>query len=175
MIINGVNKLEIEKLSKTYTVRRLVEEDIEDIYNLCLSNPLYFKHCPPMVTKESIVDDMNALPKSVSIDDKYYIGFYDGCSLIAICDLIMNYPEKDVAFIGLFMVDAKVSGKGIGTKIIVEMIDHFKKIGYKKIRLAWVKSNEQSEHFWLKNGFIVIKESDSVALGQRLVVAEKEL
>ncbi len=175
MIINGVNKLEIEKLSKIYTVRRLVWEDIDDIYNLCLSNPLYFKHCPPMVTKESIVDDMNALPKSVSIDDKYYIGFYDGCSLIAICDLIMNYPEKDVAFIGLFMVDANVQNKGVGSMIFKQMSDYFVSIGIKKIRLAWVKSNEQSEHFWLKNGFIVIKENDSVALGQRLVVAEKEL
>ena len=167
--------LEIEKLSKTYTVRRLVEEDIDDIYNLSLSNPLYFKHCPPMVTKESIASDMKALPKSVSVDDKYYIGFYDDSDLIAICDLIMNYPKKDVAFIGLFMVDANVQKKGVGSMIFKQMSDHFASIGIKKIKLAWVKSNEQSEHFWLKNGFVVIKESDSVALGQRLVVAEKEL
>ncbi len=116
--------LEIGKLSKTYKVRRLVEDDIEDIYQLSLSNPLYFKHCPPMVTKEGIVSDMKALPKSVSIDDKYYIGFYDDSKLIAICDLIMNYPEKDIAFIGLFMVDAKDSCKGIGTMIISELTDH---------------------------------------------------
>lgn len=46
------------------------------------------------MTKESILDDMEALPPGKSREDKYYVGFFGGGSLAAIVDLILGYPEK---------------------------------------------------------------------------------
>ena len=36
---------------------------------------------------------------------------------------------------------------------IYTIIEYFKILGYKEIRLGYVSGNKQSEHFWLKNGF----------------------
>ena len=54
-------------------------------------NPLYFQYCPPMATHKSILDDMKALPPRTTYDDKYYMGFYEGDSLVAVMDLILRF------------------------------------------------------------------------------------
>lgn len=146
--------MDIKGLSSKYQVRKLTEEDIEAIYTLSLENPMFFQYCPPKVTRESIREDMKALPPQVDFENKYYIGFWDENKLIAIMDLIMGYPDEKTAYIGLFMMRKSEQGKGIGSSIIKECSDFLKKSGFRCIRLAFAKGNPQSKAFWLKNGFI---------------------
>lgn len=54
--------LQINQISSKYTVKELTENDIDVIYELELGNPLYYQYCPPAVTRESILEDMEALP-----------------------------------------------------------------------------------------------------------------
>lgn len=147
-------EMDITKLSHKYTVRFLTDTDIPMIYDLAAGNPLFYRHCPPFVTKESIADDMKALPPNKSYKDKYYIGYFNGAQLVAIMDLIMGYPYFNTAFIGFFMVDKSVQGMGTGTFIISECSAYLKSMGYSCIRLGYVKGNPQSEAFWEKNGFV---------------------
>lgn len=140
-------------LSETYQVRRLTEGDIDAIYALSVGNPMFFQYCPPFVTKASILEDMKALPPKMTYDDKYYVGFFQNGDLIAILDLILNYPNADTAFIGLFMVDRAIQGKGIGSQIMGSLSGYLRALGYSRIRLAFAKGNPQSEAFWKKNGF----------------------
>lgn len=144
----------IDKISSEYKVFRLKERDVDDIYNLCLGNPSYYKYCPPTVTKQLILDDMVALPPKKSMNDKYYVGFYDGEKLVAVMDLVFGYPNNQTAFIGFFMVDCKYQNKGVGCKIIKDLKTFLKNMGYKYIRLAYVKDNPQSKYFWQKCGFL---------------------
>lgn len=117
---------------------------------------------------------MLALPPGVSIQYKYYVGYFSGDRLIAVLDLIDGYPEKDVVFIGFFMCDISIQKCGIGTNIITELFDYVKNQGYKSVQLAWVKGNPQAEHFWLKNGFTVVKETSSTA-ADYVILAERKL
>lgn len=146
--------ISIEKLSNKYQVRMLREEDIEDIYELSIGNPLYFHYCPPTVTKQTILVDMNALPPGMTIEDKFYMGFYENEVLVAVMDLITNYPNEQTAFIGLFMVNNRYQNKGVGSKIIQELKEYLKVVGFDYIRLAYVKDNPQSKIFWEKNHFM---------------------
>ena len=57
--------------------------------------------------------------------------FYDN-ELVAVMDYIVSFPQEDTIFIGLFMVDIKESGKGIGSSIIDEALNVFKREGYVK-------------------------------------------
>lgn len=164
--------MDIKELSSKYVIKRLGNSDIQDIFNLCCENKLYYEYCPPMVTEESIKKDMIALPPNTKIDDKFYIGFYKEENLIAVMDLIDGYPEQKIAYIGFFMTNVAIQKRGIGSKIISELCDYLKQKGFISIRLAWVKGNPQAEHFWLKNMFVVLKEttsnvSDSVILAER--------
>lgn len=142
-----------QNFSSKYTVRRLVTKDTEIILKLNQSNPLYFKYCPPAISRPTIRHDMTVVPPNKTKDDKYYLGFFDGENLVAMMDLIAKYPDDITAWIGLFMVDAKYSGKGIGTKIIKEVLKALGDSGFKQVELAYAKGNPQSEHFWVKNGF----------------------
>lgn len=89
-------------------------------------------------------------------------------------DLIDGYPEKDVVFIGFFMCDISIQKCGIGTNIIAELLYYIKNQGFKSVQLAWAKGNPQAEHFWLKNGFSVVKETTSSA-ADCVILAERKL
>ena len=86
--------MKIKDLSKTFYVRKLDKDDIELIYDLSCKNHIYYQYHPPFVTRESILDDMKALPPGKSYDDKYYIGFFENDSLVAIMYIILDYPTK---------------------------------------------------------------------------------
>mgnify|MGYP002617449811 CR=1 FL=1 len=170
--------MEISEISKNYQVRRLGRDDVDAIYELCRENRIFYRYHEPFVTKESILDDMEALPPGKSREDKYYIGFFDGGSLAAIMDLILGYPEADSAwmgwfilfpaFIGLFMTDVRYQHRGVGSQIISGLAAYLSSCGCEKIRLGVDKGNPQSHAFWRKNRFQTIGEA-------RYIVMEREI
>lgn len=167
-------RFQIEHLSKQYEVRKLTDSDVAAVYALCRGNPQYYQYCPPFVTEDSICADMAALPPHKTMEDKYYLGFYEGDRLIAVMDLILGFPKEKTAFVGFFMMNKEVQGKGIGTALMQEVYAYLKQCGFNFVRLGFAKGNPQSEHFWLKNGF----ERTGVEArndGYVVVVLEKEL
>lgn len=145
--------MNIGNISSKYEVKKLTENDIDDIYELSCGNPLYYRYCPPYITRDSILEDMRALPPNKTYDDKYYIGFWENDRLIAQMDLILNYPNNDTVFIGLFMLKKDHQGCGIGSDIMNEFFQYAKNMGYTFVRLGYAKGNPQSRAFWIKNGF----------------------
>ncbi|MDO4333001.1 MAG: GNAT family N-acetyltransferase [Eubacteriales bacterium] len=153
----GAACMEMQMLSKSHKVTRLGEQDIPAVFEFCRKNPRYYQYCPPEVSPEGIKADMRALPEGKSIEDKFYLGFWAEDKLAAVLDLILNYPDDKTAFIGFFMMNADMQGKGTGSKIIEEICDCLGE-PFSFVRLGYVKGNEQSERFWMKNGFRPIGE-----------------
>ena len=54
--------MDIQELSSQYDVRDLLPEDAAMIYELLKHNEVFYQYHPPMVTVESILEDMEALP-----------------------------------------------------------------------------------------------------------------
>ena len=152
--------MNIKLLSKKYEVRILDKNDVDLIYAMSCENKIYYQYHPPFVTKESIVEDMKALPPNKGYDDKYYIGFFEKDSLSANMDLILGYPTDEMAFIGLFMTNVHHQNKGVGSNIINDVCNYLKQLGYKKVRIGVDKENPQSNSFWKKNGFYIISTKD---------------
>ena len=136
----------------TYAARELTEADIPALLALCEGNPTYYRHCPPAVSAESLREDMRALPPGKGMEDKRYLGIFDGERLIAVMDLILRFPDERTAFIGFFMVDASQQGRGVGSRIVCETLEHLAP-AFSGVRLGYVQGNEQSRRFWEKNGF----------------------
>ena len=147
-----MGRIEVNHLSKKYEVRKLEESDIPQILELCQKNPKYYRHCPPEVSSETIRKDMIMLPPNKTLEDKYYVGFFEDINLVAVMELIDGYPNEETVFIGFFMMNMDFQGQGIGSKIVTEVCEYLSE-RFSKIRLGYVKGNEQSEHFWLKNSF----------------------
>ncbi len=164
---------DISKLSNIYDVREMHESDADNILEFCRKNVQYYLYCEAEPTKEQILSDLNLTPPGIGPELKHYIGFFQGDILVAVMDLIDGYPEENIAFIGFFMMNADMQGRGIGSALIDEAAAYLKTAGKTSIRLAIDKGNPQSTHFWKKNGFAVISEVDRD--GHALLVAERML
>lgn len=166
--------MDINLLSHQYEVKKILDRDIPEVLNLCAGNPLYYKHCPPSVSIEQIRADLMALPPNKTYEDKHYVGFYSNKELIAVMDLICRYPNDETVFIGFFMTNKKIQGSGIGTNIITECLQSLKLMGYKRVRLGYVKDNPQPKKFWEKNNFKLTGVED-IQKNYTVVVMEKIL
>lgn len=160
--------MELSALSKKYNVRRLDKNDVDMIYEMMSKNHNFYKYHPPFVTKDSILDDMTVLPPGKSSADKFYVGFFVKESLAAVMDLVLDYPTKDIAYIGLFMTNTQYQNKGVGTEIIGEVKLYLKSLGFKEIQLGVDKGNLQSYSFWTKNNFVIIDENEYIRM--RLII-----
>ena len=166
--------MEILHLSKQYYVRDLLPQDAEMVYEVLKKNTIFYKYHPPMVTVESILEDMEALPPNKEYEDKHYIGFFGEGALVAVMDLIEHYPKTGTALLGFFAMNTNLQGQGIGTEIISDSIACLAQVGFKKVRLGIDKGNPQSKAFWQKNGFTFTGkayESD----GSTILVMERTL
>ncbi len=152
--------LDISGLSNRYAVRMMCDSDADDILAFCLQNTQYYEYCGKQASKELILNDLHMTPPGIDWSAKYYVGFYDGPVLVAVMDLIDGYPVGDCAFIGFFMMNRQLQGRGLGTDLIREVCRYLKEAGFRAVRLGIDKGNPQSTHFWKKNGFRVIMEVD---------------
>ena len=164
---------DVTKLSNRYAVRIMIDSDADSILDLCLQNTQYYQYCGKQPSKELVLNDLHITPPGIEQSSKYYVGFYDNTVLVAIMDLINGYPSGDSAFIGFFMMNKRLQGNQIGTEIIQEICQYLKSIGISSVLLGIDKDNPQSNHFWQKNGFFVIKEVEQN--GGIVSVAKKTL
>jgi len=145
--------------SQEYAVRRpLTAADVDEILALCAGNKQFYRYHPPLATRESILEDMTALPSGKCAEEKQYLGFFDGETLAAVLDLIERYPQDDTAYVGFFMTKKERQGRGLGTALIGELLDELRQNKFRKVRLAVDRGNPQSRAFWEKNGFALTGE-----------------
>ena len=144
--------------SQKYAVRPLTAGDVDKILALCAENEQFYRYHPPLATRESVLEDMTALPPGKCAADKHYLGFFDRETLVAVLDLIERYPQDDTAYIGFFMTKKERQGYGFGSTFIGELMDELRREKFRKVRLAVDRGNPQSKAFWEKNGFALTGE-----------------
>lgn len=93
---------DISALYGRFTVRRLNESDAPAMLALSEKNAVYYRYHAPAPSLEDIREGLTALPPGKTMADKYYVGFFDGETLAAVLDLVLDFPETGTAFIGLF-------------------------------------------------------------------------
>ena len=165
--------MNIPSLSRKYQVRRIEETNLPALLQLCQSNPLFYEHCPPKPSVETLTADLQALPPRKTLTDKYYLGFWDDDGLLAALDLILRFPNDETAFIGFFMLHKRLQGTGTASAIIQDLFAHLR-TEFRFVRLGYVQTNEQSRNFWRKQGF---EENGAVSDtgAYRIVYMQKEL
>ena len=154
-----MKNIQIEKLSDAYTIRRLTDADVPMLYAWMLRNDQYFRYCGGSTTPERVRQDLTLCPPGTEPAQKHYVGFFDADTLVAVMDLIDGYPDADTAFIGFFMMNKDLQGQGTGTAIVRDVLAALRALGYTAVRLGIDKENPQSNHFWRKNGFAVLREA----------------
>ena len=145
--------MNIQSLSKCDQVRALHPEDVDQMYELAAGNTIFYQYHPPFATREDLLRDLTALPPGKTLADKQFVGFFDGGKMIAMLDAICGYKEAETVWIGWYILDQSVQGKGVGSALITEILDCYAAAGFQSAALAIDEGNPQSEAFWTKNGF----------------------
>lgn len=166
--------MDIQRLSSQYSVRRLLPADAEMVCKVLKNNTIFYEYHPPMVTVQSVLEDMEALPPHKGYEDKHYIGFFGEDTLVAVMDLIEHYPHQGTALLGFFAMNSNFQSQGIGTAIISDSIAYLTQVDFQKVRLGIDKGNPQSKAFWLKNGFAFTGE-EYESDGSTILVMERTL
>lgn len=145
--------MNLHDLSKQYRVKKIASEDIPAVYKLCSGNPDYYRHMNLQPTPENLTEVITLLPPGKNLEDKYFVGFWEGGSLLAILDLILDYPREKTAFIGWFMLEKARQGSGVGSALVREILEALHRAGMNKVRLGCIKGNRRAYEFWKKHGF----------------------
>ena len=149
-----IGSFDIHTLSCQYETRRITEQDIGYVYHLARSNSRYYHHMHQKPTRQNLTEVIRVMPDGTLPRDKHFVGFYDSDNqLIGILDLITGYPQKDDAYIGWFMLDARLQGEGIGSQLFADIRASLRAQGYDHISLGVVKTNTEAAAFWEKQGF----------------------
>ncbi len=146
-------RLPLAQLEGEFSVRELTAADVPEMLRLAQGNPLYYTYMHMTPTAENIEETLTALPPRRTMADKHFFGWFAGERLVAMMDLIWHHPKEDMAFIGWFMVDASMQGRGLGRQLISEVQAMLAVEGVSEVRLGRVAGNPQSEHFWRLCGF----------------------
>ena len=150
----------ISSLSTDYEVRRITEEDISDVYELCRSNSRYYRSIGQRPSRQRLTEVISEVPDSAEDARKYFVGFYEKDRLLALLDLITDSPEKDSAFIGWFMVDADRHRKGIGSQLFADIRASVKARGLRTVTLKCPAASEEALAFWESQGFTRVGEEE---------------
>lgn len=135
------------------TARELTEQDVSRMLHMAQGNPLYYQYLGIHPDAQNIAQTLAALPPRRTMADKHIFGWFDGDRLCALMDLIARHPQDDVAFIGWFMVDAPMQGRGLGRRLVAQVLDVLRTEGVREVRLGRVEGNPQSRAFWQACGF----------------------
>lgn len=144
---------EVQQALVDYKVRRLTIDGLQELYDFCKANKTYYRYMRMEPTMENLSEVFSTLPPNKDIEDKFFMGIYDDERLVEILDIVRGWPKEDIAYIGWFMVNKDIQGKGIGREIIDKVIEVLRNVGFCAVMLGCIKDNVEAYRFWTKNGF----------------------
>lgn len=157
----------MEKLGR-YDLRNVNISNIDEVFKIYLSNDDYFiLSGGSPATIENVYLDIKDIPPNAKIEQKQYKIIKLGKEYIGVIDYITEYPDFDVIYVGLFMIEKSFQGFGHGGIILREFEAQAKEKGFKRIRLGVIHNNESGLRFWENKGFKVIKEMYSTIHPER--------
>lgn len=152
---------ELKSIFSEYQIKKIDENNIDDVFELIKNNKYYLSKVQNHeLTLEECIEEISALPPNKEIDSKTYIAIYNDTKCIAVIDFVEGYPNDEVAFIGLFILDISVQEKGLGTNFFERIKKVAHKKGFTELRLGCMSGNEKGFRFWTKMGFKEIYKVD---------------
>ena len=138
------------------------EEDIREAFGVYESNREYFEivsHKEPGIG--DVRRDMVDRPEGLEAERKFYGLFLLDGEVVGLEDILAGFPERDVLYIGLFMIRGERHREGLGRELIGFLERKAREQGYGRIRLGVVEENRKGLAFWESMGFVRLKRVES--------------
>lgn len=149
------HQISLQDIQENWSARPLYSADAAKILRLAQTNADFYALESSVPSLKNIKADLVRTPSRTSLEQKYYIGFYIDGKLIAVMDLILDYPQDLSAWIQFFMIDGRHQHQGLGTRILKEAENMLAQAGFAHLAVGVRPDNEAAVSFWKKNGYQV--------------------
>lgn len=103
------------------------------------------------------------MPENALLDQKFYIGYFDGESLAAVLDLVLDFPKRGTARIITLEGNQAAS-------LLPELEKELARAGYAHIEIESKKADP-----WQDHGYTILKEENgTIVLGKEQELPEEE-
>ena len=153
-----------------YGLRQLGADDIDLVQRFFERNPEYFlavngEGPGPDEAKNEFAD---LPPAGMPYRAMWLLGFFeDGGELIGVATIVGDFIRPHVWHIGLFIVASALHGSGVAhflyRRLERWMIDQ----GARWLRLGVVQGNVKAERFWLRCGYVQVRERGPLTMGKK--------
>jgi ribosomal protein S18 acetylase RimI-like enzyme len=138
--------------------RRLNEWDLtalRDFLHRC-SDYARLAHGRGSIPKDAAIL-LRSLPPRHSPDDKLLVGFFSNSSgqLVGVLDVLRDYPEPGVWFLGLLLFVPERRGRRLGEQVYGRFENWLTAQGARAIHLGVLENNPDALRFWERCGFTV--------------------
>lgn len=136
------------------TARRLDTEDEAAVSRFCQQSDAFFT----LVAGESPAVErarhlLESRPPVVAPSRKHVLGFERGDALVAIVDLLEEYPNEAEWYVGLLILSPDERGRGLGTALWSAVEAWIRARGGRLARLIVQEQNPDAPRFWGSVGF----------------------
>lgn len=137
------------------TIKNLPLDDVPNLQKLFEESKDYSKLIEGRLPRPNDAQDLLlALPDGKSLKDKFVLGVYEEDILVGVIDLVKDYPEQNMWFIGLLLLSPQYRNKGFGSKIYCKLREELITLeNAKAIRISVAEQNSNALNFWRKLGF----------------------
>ncbi len=94
-------------------------------------------------------------PPSLAREDRFTLALEEGDTLLGTAGYIRNFYEPGEWYMGLLLLDPAIRGQGYGTKLAQRVIDHARREGGSRIRIAVLDANPNARRFWERQGYVL--------------------
>jgi GNAT superfamily N-acetyltransferase len=127
------------------------EADIQQFLEECSDYKMI--ECGQPVQPEDARSFLLDLPPGKTLEDKFVFAIEKEARIIALVDVLMNYKDENIWWIGLLLIHPDMRGKGMGRQIVNFLRDNFIQQGVREIRLGVLEENIPGQIFRKRMGF----------------------
>jgi len=153
-----------------YRMRELGPGDVAEVQGFFERNPEYFlavngEGPGPDEAKNEFADRP---PAGMPYRAMSLLGFFDGDSaLIGLATIVGDFIQAHIWHVGLFIVASALHGSGVAHALYRQLERWMAGQGAQWLRLGVVQGNVKAERFWLRCGYVQVRERGPVAMGKK--------
>lgn len=129
-------------------------------------------HPPGPYAAQALLTDA---PPDHPLRDKFIIGAWTDQGLTAAVELLRDFPERHVWYLGLLLVAPEDRGQGLGERLLAALKTWIAGQDGRAVRLIVQEQNPAALRFWLAHGFVPIGTATQELMDRTNTVTRLEL
>lgn len=157
LLVDGLRmadyNFDYHKLSATYDVELISEDNYGEVLELYKDNMQYFEQLGIEPDLETVKHDAAVCPEGCDPANRYFVLLRDP-DVVGAARICLHYPRQDAVWIDFIMIPSDMQGFSYGSEMLRDMLDAFTECGFMWAEAGYVKGNRQAEKFWHRNWFV---------------------